>query len=60
MRRAVNEALRKENSLLMQLADEVERRRMERLDALSTLAELRGVSLRELMKSLGVVADDHG
>jgi hypothetical protein len=44
----------------MQLGDEVERRRMERLDALSTLAELRGVSLRELMKSLGVVADDHG
>jgi hypothetical protein len=49
-----------EDSELMQLADEIERRGVARLDALSTLAELRGVSLRELMKSLGVAADDHG
>jgi hypothetical protein len=49
-----------ENSELMQLADEVERRGMERLDALSKLAEIRGVSLRELMNSLGVAADDRG
>jgi hypothetical protein len=49
-----------EDSELMQLADEVERRGVERLEALSTLAELRGVSLRELMKSLGVAAGDHG
>jgi hypothetical protein len=45
---------------LIQLADQVERRGVERLEALSKLAELRGVSLRELMKSLGVAAGDHG
>jgi transcriptional regulator with XRE-family HTH domain len=49
-----------ENSELMRLADEIERRGVERLEALSTLAELRGVSLRELMKSLGLSAGDHG
>ena len=49
-----------ENSELLQLADEVERRGVERLEALSKLAELRGVSLRELMQSLGVAAADHG
>jgi hypothetical protein len=49
-----------ENSGLAQLADEVERRGVERIEALSRLAELRGVSLRELMKSLGVAAGDHG
>ncbi len=48
-----------ESSELLQLADEVERRGVERL-ALSKLPELRGVSLRELMQSLGVAAADHG
>lgn len=43
-----------ESSELMQLADEVERRGVERLEALSRLAELRGVSLRELTKALGI------
>jgi hypothetical protein len=45
---------------LTQLGDKVERRGMERLEALSRLAELRGVSLRELMKSLGIISDNHG
>jgi transcriptional regulator with XRE-family HTH domain len=49
-----------ETSELLRLAEEVERQGMERLEALSTLAELRGVSLRELMQSLGVAARDHG
>jgi hypothetical protein len=49
-----------EDSELMQLADEVERHGVERLEALSRLAELRAVSLRELMQSLGVAARDHG
>jgi hypothetical protein len=49
-----------ENSELLELADEVERRGVERLEALSKLAELRGVSLRGLMQSLGVAAGDHG
>ena len=49
-----------ENSELLQLADEVERRGVERLEALSKLAELRGVSLRELMQSLRVATGDHG
>jgi len=50
----------KANSELLQLADEVERRGVERLEALSKLAELRGVSLRVLMQTLGVAAGDHG
>jgi hypothetical protein len=49
-----------ESSELLELADEVERRGIERLEALSRLAELRGVSLRELMQSLGVTAGDQG
>jgi hypothetical protein len=49
-----------ESSELLQLADEVERRGVERLDALSRLAERRGVSLRELTQSLGIAAGDHG
>jgi carbon storage regulator CsrA len=49
-----------ENRELLQLADEVERRGVERLEALSKLAELRGVSLRALKQSLGVAAGDHG
>ena len=49
-----------ENSELQQLADEVERRGVERLEALSKLAAIRGVSLRELMQSLGVATGDHG
>jgi len=49
-----------ERSELMQLADEVERRGVERLEALSRLAELRGVSLRELTKALGVAAGAPG
>jgi sRNA-binding carbon storage regulator CsrA len=49
-----------EHSELQQLADEVERRGVERLEALSKLAALRGVSLRELMLSFGVATGDHG
>jgi carbon storage regulator CsrA len=49
-----------ESGELLQLADEVERRGVERLEALSRLAELRGVSLRDLMQTLGVTARDHG
>jgi hypothetical protein len=49
-----------ENTELLQRADEVERRGVERLEALSKLAELRGVSLRALMQSLGVAAGAHG
>jgi hypothetical protein len=49
-----------ESHELTQLADKVERRGVERLEALSRLAELRGVSLRELMKSLGIISDNHG
>ena len=49
-----------EQNELLELADSVERRGLERAQALSTLAEVRGVSLRELMKSLGVAAGGHG
>ncbi len=49
-----------ENNELLELADEVERRGVKRLQALSRLAELRGVSLRELMQSASVAAGDHG
>ena len=50
-----------ENTELLQLADDVERRGIERLAALSRLAELRGVSLGELTQSLGVAAvGEHG
>jgi carbon storage regulator CsrA len=49
-----------ESRELLQLAEEVERRGVERLEALSNLAELRGVSLRVLIQSLGVAAGDHG
>ena len=49
-----------ENRELLQLADEVERRGVERLEAFSKLAELRGVSLCALKLSLGVAAGDHG
>jgi hypothetical protein len=40
----------KENKELLKLADEVERRGVKRLEAMSKLAELRGVSLRALLK----------
>ena len=49
-----------ESHELTQLADKVERRGVKRLEALSRLAELRGVSLRELMTSLGIASDNHG
>jgi hypothetical protein len=49
-----------ESSELLDLADEVERRGLERLEALSKLAELRAVPLRDLMQTLGVTARDHG
>ena len=49
-----------ERSELVQLAEAVERRGVERAEALSNLAEFRGVSLRGLMKSLGVSAGRHG
>ncbi len=49
----------KEKVELLDLVDEVERRGVERLKALTELAELRGVSLTELMRSLGVAAS-HG
>jgi hypothetical protein len=44
----------KEKAELLDLVDEVERRGVERLEALAELAEVRGVSLTELMRSLGV------
>ena len=50
----------KEKVELLNLVDEVERRSVERLEALAELAELRGVSLTELMRSLGVAAASHG
>jgi hypothetical protein len=49
-----------EETELMELADRVERRGADRLQALTSLAELRGVSLRELMKSLGITSENHG
>jgi hypothetical protein len=49
-----------ENDELVQLADDIERRTVDRLTALSELAEVRGVSLPELMRSLGVAAISHG
>ncbi len=49
-----------ENDELLDLADNVERRGVERLKALTELAEVRGVSLTELMRSLGVAAASHG
>ena len=49
----------KEDSELLHVADEIQRRGVERLEAMSKLAELRGVSLSELMQSLGVAAAGH-
>ena len=49
----------RENDELLNLVDEVERRSVQRLNALTELAEVRGVSLTELMRSLGVAAS-HG
>jgi hypothetical protein len=49
-----------EKSELIQLADRIERRGVERAEALSALAELRGVTLRSLIKSLGVAAGGNG
>jgi sRNA-binding carbon storage regulator CsrA len=49
-----------ESNELLELAEEVERRGVERLEALSNLAELRGVPLRDLMLTLGVTTRDHG
>jgi hypothetical protein len=49
-----------ENRELLQFADELERPGVERLEALSYLAELHGVSLRVLMQSLRVAAGNHG
>jgi len=49
-----------ENDELIELAEEVERRGVDRLAALTELAELRGVSLPELMRSLGVATVSHG
>ena len=39
---------------LLRLTDEVEQKQVERLEALSELARLRGKSLRELMVALGI------
>ena len=39
---------------LLRLTDEVERKQVERLEALSELARLRGKSLRELMEALDI------
>jgi hypothetical protein len=49
-----------ENDELIQLANEVERRGVNRLQALTELAEARRVSLPELMRSLGIAAVSHG
>ncbi|MGO9467885.1 MAG: STAS/SEC14 domain-containing protein [Isosphaeraceae bacterium] len=49
-----------ENDELVRLADEIERRTVNRLEALSELAEIRGVLLPELMRSLGVAAISRG
>jgi hypothetical protein len=46
----------KENEDLLDLVNLVERRGVERLNAMTELAELRGVPLTELMRSLGVAA----
>ncbi len=50
----------KDNDELLDLVNEVERRGVARLKALTELAELRGVPLTELMRSLGVAATSHG
>ena len=49
-----------EETELRELADKVERQGAGRLQALTSLAEIRGVSLRELMKSLGITSENHG
>ena len=49
-----------EQNELIQHADLLERRGVERAEALSALAEVRRTSLRELMNSLGVSAGVHG
>jgi hypothetical protein len=49
-----------ENDELIELAEQVERRGVDRLAALTELAEVRGVSLPEVMRSLGVAAVSHG
>jgi len=51
---------REENDELFEVAEEIERRGVDRLKALTELAELRGVSLPALMRSLGVAADSDG
>ena len=49
-----------ENDQLAELSDEIERRGVDRLQALTELAEFRAVSLPELMRSLGVAAESDG
>jgi hypothetical protein len=49
-----------ESDELLELADEIERRGVDRLVALTELAEVRGVALSELMRSLGIPAGPHG
>jgi len=46
--------LEKERQELLALWEEVERRNVERLEALAKLAQKRGVSVRELMMQLGI------
>jgi hypothetical protein len=43
-----------EHEELLRLSNEVERKQVERLEALSELARIRGKSLRELMDALGI------
>lgn len=45
-----------EHAELLTLATEIERRGVERLEALSDLAAVRGVTLSELMRTLGITA----
>jgi len=49
-----------ESREFLDLADEIERRGVERLEAMSRLAELRGVPLRELSRSLGITVGGRG
>ena len=49
-----------EEAEMCRLSAEVERRGVERLESLSKLAAARGVSLVEVMNSLGITAMNHG
>ena len=49
-----------ENDEFIELAEQVERRGVDRLAALTELAEVRGVPLPKLMRSLGVATVSHG